>query len=115
MLACAEESEVAPLTRVAERTGVPRETVRKWRDRFLEGRMGLPCRRASPPGAAEDHRRAGGSHGTRTLMEKGPGQDSHWSTRAMAAEARAVPVHGVADLAGLRAQAPRRRDLEAQH
>ena len=31
VLACAEESGVAPLTRVAKRTGVSRESVRKWR------------------------------------------------------------------------------------
>ena len=43
VLACAEESGVAPLTRVAERTGVSRETVRKWRVRFLEGRHFTPA------------------------------------------------------------------------
>jgi transposase-like protein len=50
VLACAEESGIAPLTRVAVRTGVSREMVRKWRVRFMEGRMvGLPD--APRPGA----------------------------------------------------------------
>jgi transposase len=30
---------VAPLTAVAERTGVSRESVRKWRVRFMESRL----------------------------------------------------------------------------
>src|SRR5215472_4880840 len=39
VLACAEEEGVAPLTAVAARTGVSRESVRKWRVRFMEHRM----------------------------------------------------------------------------
>ena len=38
VLACAEESGVAPLTRVAAVTGVSREMVSKWRVRFMAGR-----------------------------------------------------------------------------
>ena len=39
VLACAEEGGVAPLTRVAARTGISRESVRKWRARFAEHRV----------------------------------------------------------------------------
>ena len=38
-LACADEGGVAPLTRVATQAGLSRESVRKWRVRFIEGRM----------------------------------------------------------------------------
>jgi transposase-like protein len=52
VLACAEESGAAPLTRVAVRTGVSREMVRKWRVRFMEQRMdGL----ADAGSTAQDH------------------------------------------------------------
>jgi hypothetical protein len=50
---------------------------------------------------------------TRTLTEKGHGQDSHWSTRSMAAEA-GLSQSSVPDLAGVRPQAARRRDLEVE-
>lgn len=87
VLACAEEGGVAPLTRVAARTGLSRESVRKWRVRFMEGGIGALAD-APRPGAArkitDDQVEA---LVTRTLTEKGPGQDSHWSTRSMAAEA----------------------------
>jgi transposase/transposase-like protein len=39
VLACADDGGVAPLTAVAERAGVSRESVRKWRVRFMQGRM----------------------------------------------------------------------------
>ena len=86
VLACADEGGVAPLTRVAARTGLSRESVRKWRVRFMERRMdGLGD--APRPGAA---RKITDEQVevlvTRTLTEKGRGQDSHWSTRSMAAE-----------------------------
>jgi transposase len=86
VLACADEGGVAPLTRVAARTGLSRESVRKWRVRFMERRLdGLAD--APRPGAA---RKITDEQVevlvTRTITEKGRGQDSHWSTRAMAAE-----------------------------
>jgi transposase len=86
VLACAEEGGVAPLTRVAAGTGLSRESVRKWRVRFAEHRMdGLGD--APRPGAA---RKITDEQVevlvTRTLTDRGRGQDSHWSTRAMAAE-----------------------------
>ena len=86
VLACAENGGTAALTSVAERTGVSRESVRKWRVRFMEGRMdGLTD--APRPGAP---RKITGEQVevvvTRVLTEKGPGQDTHWSTRSMAGE-----------------------------
>src|SRR5580692_4828773 len=86
VLACADENGVAPLTKVAERTGLSRESVRKWRVRFMERRLdGLGD--APRPGAV---RKITDEQVevlvTRTLTEKGRGQDSHWSSRAMAAE-----------------------------
>jgi len=87
VLACADEGGVAPLTRVAERTGVSREMVRKWRVRFMEHRMdGLAD--ASRPGAPRtvtDEQVEVVI--TRVLTQKGRGQDTHWSTRSMADEA----------------------------
>ena len=50
VLACAEEGGVAPLTRVAARTTLSRESVRKWRVRFIEGRMDTPRRTSRGPG-----------------------------------------------------------------
>jgi transposase len=86
VLACAEESGVAQLTRVAERTGVSRESVRKWRVRFMEGRLGAlgDAPRPGAPRKITDEQVE--VLVTRTLTEKGRGQDTHWSTRAMAAE-----------------------------
>jgi transposase len=86
VLACAEGGGTAPLTAVAARTGVSRESIRKWRVRFMEGRMdGLAD--APRPGAP---RRITDEQVevvvTRVLTEKGRGQDSHWSTRSMAGE-----------------------------
>jgi transposase len=49
---------------------------------------------------------------TRTLTEKGRGQDSHWSTRVDGGGDRLVAVVGLPDLAGVRAQAARRGDLK---
>jgi transposase len=86
VLACADEGGVAPLTRVAARTGMSRESVRKWRVRFTERRLG-GLGDAPRPGAA---RKITGEQVevlvTRTLTERGRGQDSHWPARAMAAE-----------------------------
>jgi transposase len=87
VLACAEEGGVAPLTRVAGAGGVSRETVRKWRVRFMDGRMGAlaDAPRPGKPRTITDEQVE--VLVTRTLTVKGPGQDSHWSTRTMAAEA----------------------------
>ena len=84
VLACAEEGGTAPLTAVAGRTGVSRESVRKWRVRFAEGRMGgladapRPGRRGRSPMSR--------SRWWSPRPEKGRGRDTHWSTRSMADE-----------------------------
>lgn len=106
VLACAEESGVAPLTSVAARTWVSRESVRKWQVRFMEHRIGGLRGRAPPGSTAENQRRAGRGTVTCTLTQKGRGQDSHWSTRTMAAETGPVAVVGVTDQAALRPQTP---------
>jgi transposase len=86
VLACAEDDGIAPLTAVAERTGVSRESVRKWRVRFMTDRMG-GLADAPRPGAP---RKIAGEQVeivvTRVLTEKGRGQDTHWTTRSMAGE-----------------------------
>jgi transposase len=72
-------------TEVAEGLGVSRETVRKWRARFvthrLEGLSDEP--RPGAPRKITDEQVE--LVITRTLEERGPGQDKHWSTRSMAA------------------------------
>ena len=86
VLACAEEGGVAPLTRVAARTGLSRESVRKWRVRFIEGRMDALADKPRPGAARTITDEQVEALVTRTITERGPGQDSHWSTRTMAAE-----------------------------
>jgi transposase len=76
----------APLTAVAEQTGVLRESVRKWRVRFMKDRTkGLTdAPRPGAPRKITDEQVE--VVVTRVLTEKGPGQDTHWSTRAMAGQ-----------------------------
>jgi transposase len=71
---------------VAARTGVSRESVRKWRVRFMERRLdGLAdVPRPGAPRKITDEQVE--VLVTRTLTERGRGQDTHWSTRTMAAE-----------------------------
>jgi transposase len=87
VLACAEDSGVSPLTAVAARTGVSRESVRKWRVRFMADRLaGLADapRPGAPRQITDDQVEV---VVTRVLTEKGRGQDTHWTTRSMAGEA----------------------------
>jgi transposase len=74
-----------PNTEIAESLGVSRETVRKWRSRFavdrLEGLSDEP--RPGRPRLVNDERVE--LVITKTLEERGPGEDTHWSTRSMAA------------------------------
>jgi len=86
VLACAEESGTATLTGVAARFGVSREMVRTWRARFQEARLGglADAPRPGAPRKITDEQAE--VLVTRTLTEKGRGQDTHWSTRSMAAE-----------------------------
>jgi transposase len=86
VLACAEDGGVVPLTAVAARTGVSRESVRKWRVRFMKERLdGLSDapRPGAPRKITDDQVEV---VVTRVLTEKGRGQDTHWTTRSMAGE-----------------------------
>jgi transposase len=87
VLACSEESGTAALTGVAARLGVSREMVRTWRSRFQEARLGglTGAPRPGAPRKITDEQVE--VLVTRTLTEKGRGQDTHWSTRSMAAGA----------------------------
>ena len=82
VLACAEEG--ASVTGVAGQFGVSREMVRKWRSRFLDRRLdGLAdAPRPGAPRKLTDEQVEVVI--TRTLNERGPGKDTHWSTRTMA-------------------------------
>jgi transposase len=86
VLACADDGGIAPLTAVAARTGVSRESVRKWRVRFMERRMDGLADAPRPGGPRRITDEQVEVVVTRVLTEKGPGQDTHWSTRTMAAE-----------------------------
>ena len=72
VLACAEDRGIAPLTAVADRFGVSREMVRKWRVRFTGGPAEGAHGRAAARGAAEDHRRAGRGGGDPGAEREGP-------------------------------------------
>jgi transposase len=82
VLACAGGASV---TAVAAELKVSRDTVRKWRSRFqiarLDGLADEP--RPGAPRKITDEQVE--LVITKTLEERGPGQDTHWSTRSMAA------------------------------
>jgi transposase len=83
VLACAGGASV---TAVAADLDLTRDTVRKWRGRFraggLEGLADAP--RPGAPRTITDEQVE--LVITRTLTERGPGRDTHWSTRSMARE-----------------------------
>jgi transposase len=82
VLACAKG---ASNTEVAEALGISRPTVTKWRSRFLAGRLeglGDEPRPGAPRTITDEHVERVIS---KTLEERGPGRDTHWSTRSMAA------------------------------
>jgi transposase len=87
VLACAENGGAMPLTAVADATGVSREMVRKWRVRFMEGRVKALADAPRPGAPRKITDEQVEAVVTRVLAEKGPGRDSHWSTRSMAGEA----------------------------
>ena len=80
VLACAEESGVAPLTAVAGRTGVSRESVRKWRVRFAARRMAGLADATRPGGPRKITDEQVGAVVTRTLTgcrsRRSPGSGS---------------------------------------
>jgi len=82
VLACAAG---AANTQVADAVGVSRATVAKWRSRFaadrLEGLSDEP--RPGAPRTITDEQVE--LVITKTLEQQGPGLDTHWSTRSMAA------------------------------
>jgi transposase len=82
VLACAAG---ASNTAVAEQLGVSRPAVTKWRSRFLAARLeGLSDEpRPGAPRTVTDEQVE--LVIAKTLEERGPGQDTHWSTRSMAA------------------------------
>ncbi len=71
---------------VARQMGVSAATVTKWRDRFLMSRLdGLDdAPRPGQPRKLSDEQIE--ALITRTLQDKPPGEDTHWSTRSMAAD-----------------------------
>ena len=82
VLACADG---ASLTAVAADLRISRDTARKWRSRFLAARLeGLADEpRPGAPRTITDEQVE--LVISKTLEERGPGQDTHWSTRSMAA------------------------------
>jgi transposase len=84
VLACAGGGSIGE---VAAELGVSRNMVSKWRARFLTDRLeGLSDEpRPGRPRTVTDEKV--GLVITKTLEEQGPGEDTHWSTRSMAAAA----------------------------
>jgi transposase len=82
VLACADGALV---TAVAADLSLSRDTVRKWRRRFrvsrLEG-LGDDPRPGAPRKITDEQVEL---VITETLEDRGPGEDTHWSTRSMAA------------------------------
>jgi transposase len=83
VLACAEDG--VSVTAVAGRFGVSREMVRKWRIRFLEQRLDGLADGPRPGAPRKITDELVEVVITRTLTARGPGRDTHWSTRTMAA------------------------------
>jgi transposase-like protein len=74
----------ATVTDVAADLEITRDTVRKWRSRFLAGRLeglGDAPRPGAPRSITDEQVELVIA---KTLAEQGPGQDTHWSTRSMA-------------------------------
>jgi transposase len=82
VLACAEGGSN---TQIGQQLGVSRETVRKWRTRFAAGRLdGLADEpRPGAPRKITDEQVE--QVITKTLEQPPPRNDTHWSTRSMAA------------------------------
>ena len=89
VMACADGATV---TRVAADLEVTRDTVRKWRDRFLRGRLdGLAdMPRPGAPRTITDEQVE--LVITKALTEPGPRPGTRWSTRSMAAATGMSPA-----------------------
>jgi polyphosphate kinase len=87
VLACAAGPARRPVSRVAAELGLSRDTVRKWRSRFLAQRLaGLgDAPRPGAPRTITDEQEARVI--ARALLEAPPAGRRRWSTRLMAAEA----------------------------
>ena len=72
-------------TEIAERLGVSRPMVTKWRNRFAEHRLEGWLDRSRGQDAAHDHRRQV-EEVIVTTLETTPKDATHWSTRSMARE-----------------------------
>ena len=96
---------------IAAALGCHPATVSKWRRRFAARRLdGLDdAPRPGPPRSVTDE--VVEDVLVRTL-ETSPVDATHWSTRSMAAAAGGVTDGGVADLAGVRAQAAPSRGVQ---
>ncbi|MEV4049133.1 IS630 family transposase [Streptomyces sp. NPDC049744] len=81
VLACAEGLSNA---RVADDLGVSRETVRKWRSRFVADRLEGLVDRPRPGAPRKITNEQIEALVARTLGQAPPTGDSHWSTRSMA-------------------------------
>ena len=90
VLACADEEGVAPLTRVAARTGMSRESVRKWRVRFMEGRMDALADEPRP-GVPRTITDAQMEEVVVRTLERRPGA-THWSKRELARQVGLSPT-----------------------
>ncbi len=77
-----------PVAAGAARFGVSQEMTRKWRSRFLDKRLTVLADAARPGAPRKITDEQVELVITRTLTEKGRGQDTHWPTRSMAAETR---------------------------
>src|SRR6516162_8526412 len=108
VLTCAEGGQN---TEVAAKLGLDRQTVGKWRRRFMEQRVaGLHDEpRSGAPRTIDDTRIEAVI--VRTL-ESCPENATHWSSRGMA-QASAVGIDGATHLAGLRAPAAPDGDVQA--
>jgi transposase len=89
VLACADGATV---TRVAADLEVTRDTVRKWRDRFLRGRLDrlADMPRSGAPRTITDEQVE--LVITKALTEPGPRPGTRWSTRSMAAATGMSPA-----------------------
>ena len=112
MLACAEGHSNAA---VAERLGVSKPTVTKWRARFLTRRLeGLADE--PRPGAARTITDEQVEQVLVATLETTPADATHWSTRGGWPAPLGMSQSAIsADLAGVRAQAAPGRDLQAEH